>query len=60
MKKLKIVLQQNNIFYFLLIFSLIYMFIFINFINIKSKYNENDSSLQVKIIDYMQKVKKKY
>ena len=52
MKKLKIVLQQNNIFYFLLIFSLIYMFIFINFINIKSKYNENDSSLQVKIIDY--------
>ena len=52
MKKLKIILQQNNIFYFLLIFSLIYMFIFINFINIKSKYNENDSSLQVKIIDY--------
>ena len=52
MKKLKIVLQQNNIFYFLLIFSLIYMLIFINFINIKSKYNENDSSLQVKIIDY--------
>lgn len=52
MKKLKIVLQQNNIFYFLLIFSLIYVFIFINFINIKSKYNENDSSLQVKIIDY--------
>lgn len=52
MKKLKIVLQQNNIFYFLLIFSLIYMFIFINFINIKSKYNENDSSLQVKILDY--------
>lgn len=52
MKKLKIVLQQNNIFYFLLIFSLIYMFIFINFINIKSKYNENDSSLQVKVIDY--------
>ncbi len=52
MKKLKTVLQQNNLFYFLLIFSLIYMFIFINFINIKSKYNENDSSLQVKIIDY--------
>ena len=52
MKKLKIVLQQNNIFYFIFIFSLIYMFIFINFINVKSKYNENDSTLQVKIIDY--------
>ena len=52
MKKLKIVLQQNNIFYFIFIFSLIYMFIFINFINVKLKYNENDSTLQVKIIDY--------
>ena len=52
MKKLKIVLQQNKIYYFIFIFSLIYMFIFINFINVKSKYNENDSTLQVKIIDY--------
>lgn len=52
MKKLKNILQCNYIFYILLVLSLIYSFIFINFIIIKSEYKDSDKNLSGTVIDY--------
>ena len=52
MKKLKSILQCNYIFYILLVLSLIYSFIFINFIILKSEYKDSDKNLYGTVIDY--------
>ena len=52
MKKLKNILQCNYIFYILLVLSLIYSFIFINFIIVKSEYKDSDKNLYGTVIDY--------
>ena len=52
MKKLKSILQCNYIFYILLVLSLIYSFIFINFIILKSEYKDSDKNLYGIVIDY--------
>lgn len=52
MKKLKNILQCNYIFYVLLVLSLIYSFIFINFIIIKSEYKDSDKNLYGTVMDY--------
>ena len=52
MKKLKNILQCNYIFYILLVLSLIYLFIFINFIIVKSEYKDSDKNLYGTVIDY--------
>lgn len=52
MKKLKNILQCNYIFYILLVLSLIYSFIFINFIIVKSEYKDSDKNLYGIVIDY--------
>ena len=52
MKKLKSILQCNYIFYILLVLSLIYSFIFINFIIVKSEYKDSDKNLYGTVIDY--------
>ena len=52
MKKLKNILQCNYIFYILLVLSLIYSFIFINFIILKSEYKDSDKNLYGTVIDY--------
>ena len=52
MKKLKSILQCNYIFYILLVLSLIYSFIFINFIIVKSEYKDGDKNLYGTVIDY--------
>ena len=52
MKKLKNILQCNYIFYVLLVLSLIYSFVFINFIIIKSEYKDSDKNLYGTVIDY--------
>ena len=52
MKKLKNILQCNYIFYVLLVLSLIYSFIFINFIIIKSEYKDIDKNLYGTVMDY--------
>lgn len=52
MKKLKNILQCNYIFYILLVLSLIYSFIFINFIIIKSEYKDSDKNLYGTVMDY--------
>lgn len=52
MKKLKNILQCNYIFYILLVLSLIYSFIFINFIIVKSEYKDTDKNLYGTVIDY--------
>lgn len=52
MKKLKNILQCNYIFYILLVLSLIYAFIFINFIILKSEYKDSDKNLYGTVIDY--------
>mgnify|MGYP004477208167 CR=1 FL=1 len=52
MKKLKNILQCNYIFYILLVLSLIYSFIFINFIILKSEYKDSDKNLYGIVIDY--------
>lgn len=52
MKKLKNILQCNYIFYILLVLSLIYSFIFINFIIVKSEYKDGDKNLYGTVIDY--------
>lgn len=52
LKKLKIKLQSNKIFYFLLIISLIYTFFYINLIVVKSKYNDDNKELYGIITDY--------
>ena len=52
MKKLKNILQCNYIFYILLVLSLIYSFIFINFIIVKSEYKDSDKNLYGAVIDY--------
>lgn len=58
MKKLKNILQCNYIFYILLVLSLIYSFIFINFIIVKSEYKDSDKNLYGTVIDY-KKIKDK-
>jgi len=52
LKKLKNILQCNYIFYVLLVLSLIYSFIFINFIIIKSEYKDSDKNLYGTVMDY--------
>ena len=52
MKKLKNILQCNYIFHILLVLSLIYSFIFINFIIVKSEYKDSDKNLYGTVIDY--------
>ena len=52
MKKLKNILQCNYIFYILLVLSLIYSFVFINFIILKSEYKYSDKNLYGTVIDY--------
>ena len=52
MKKLKNILQCNYTFYILLVLSLIYSFIFINFIIVKSEYKDSDKNLYGTVIDY--------
>ena len=52
MKVLKNILQYNYIFYTLLIISIIYTFININFISTKSKYNGNEKEIYGYITDY--------
>lgn len=52
MKKLKSILQCNYIFYILLVLSLIYSFIFINFIIVKSEYKDSDKNLYGTVIYY--------
>lgn len=52
MKKLKNILQCNYIFHILLVLSLIYSFIFINFIIVKSEYKDGDKNLYGTVIDY--------
>ena len=52
MKKLKSILQCNYIFYILLVLNLIYSFIFINFIIVKSEYKDSDKNLYGTVIDY--------
>ena len=52
MKKLKNILQCNYIFYVLLVLSLIYSFIFINFIIVKSEYKDSDKNLYGTVMDY--------
>ena len=52
MKKLKNILRCNYIFYILLVLSLIYSFIFINFIIIKSEYKDSDKNLYGTVMDY--------
>ena len=52
MKKLKSILQCNYIFYILLVLSLIYSFIFINFIIVKSEYKDSDKNLYGTVMDY--------
>lgn len=52
MKKLKNILQCNYIFYILLVLSLIYSFIFINFIIVKSEYKDSDKNLYGTVMDY--------
>ena len=52
MKKLKNILQCNYIFHILLVLSLIYSFIFINFIIVKSEYKDSDKNLYGIVIDY--------
>ena len=52
MKKLKNILQCNYAFYILLVISLIYSFVFINFIIVKSNYKDNDKKLYGIVIDY--------
>jgi len=52
LKKLKNILQCNYIFYILLVLSLIYSFIFINFIIVKSEYKDSDKNLYGTVIDY--------
>ena len=52
MKKLKNILQCNYIFYILLVLNLIYSFIFINFIIVKSEYKDSDKNLYGTVIDY--------
>ena len=52
MKKLKNILQCNYIFYILLVLSLIYSFIFINFIILKSEYKDSDKNLYGTVMDY--------
>lgn len=52
MKKLKNILQCNYIFYILLVLSLIYSFVFINFVILKSEYKDSDKNLSGTVIDY--------
>ena len=52
MKKLKSILQCNYIFYILLVLSLIYSFVFINFVILKSEYKDSDKNLSGTVIDY--------
>lgn len=52
MKKLKNILQCNYTFYILLVLSLIYSLIFINFIIVKSEYKDSDKNLYGTVIDY--------
>ena len=52
MKKLKNILQCNYIFYILLVISLIYSFIFINFHVVKSNYKDSDKKLYGIVMDY--------
>ena len=52
MKKLKTILKYNKIFFILGIIVFIYTFIFTTFIKCESKYKENETFIEGKVLNY--------